>query len=171
MKTTLQKGANQQQAPNTTPLWKNLESALSELIADETSGLGDLSQLSERLSRNERYERTPAQKAQIKADLQNSKLISCEGGERNGMRFGFEELGDDIQPTFTPNGDLIIPLTFRYNAQSRIKLLILHAKAEQEKIHYQLPRGKTLYEIVIGKETFSYELRHDQKGFHLTLTS
>lgn len=169
MSELLKTGAKFQATPPKNPIWKTLESELSALIADEKSWLWDLAHFGEHLSTSQEIERTPHQEERIKSDLQNSRLITFDGGERNQMRFGFEEIGNDIQPTITPNGDVIIPIKFRYNAQSRTKLLILHAKFDQWEIAYELPNEANSYEIEIGKEKFCYELFHDHRGFRLTL--
>ncbi|MBO4203626.1 hypothetical protein J5893_02210 [bacterium] len=162
-------GAENKPTPPRNPIRESLESELSHLIADEKSGISDLAKFGKHLSSSEKIQRTPSQKEKIKADLQNSKLITFEGGERNEMRFGFEELGNDIKPTITPNGDVILPVNFRYNAQTRTKLVILHARPDKEQIIYELPNGTNSYEIEIGKEKFLYELFHDANGFRLAL--
>jgi hypothetical protein len=106
---------------------------------------------------------------QIKADLQNGGLIDFEGGKRNEQVFGFEVIGNDIKPTVTPYGDVIIPINFWFNNQRRTKLLVLHVKDQEGKNIYLLPDGENRYDIEISKENFDYQLTHDDKGFHLQL--
>jgi hypothetical protein len=95
--------------------------------------------------------------------------VDFEGGKRDDKVFGFEVIGNDIKPTFTPHGDAIIPINFRFNNQRRTKLLILHIKDKNGENEYQLPDGKNTYDIEISKEIFTYQLTHDIDGFHLKL--
>ncbi|MDR0282855.1 MAG: hypothetical protein LBI53_06315 [Candidatus Peribacteria bacterium] len=83
--------------------------------------------------------------------------------------FGFEVIGNDIKPTITPAGDVIIPINFWFNNQRRTKLLVLHIKDDHGKNNYQLPDGENRYDIEISKENFLYQLIHDEYGFHLRL--
>jgi hypothetical protein len=152
--------------------WEMLEAELSSLIADESSGLADLAKFGKNLSHEANKELQPLAKhhlKQIKADLQNGGLIDFEGGKRNDQIFGFEVIGNDIKPTLTPHGDIIIPINFRFNNQRRTKLLVLHIKDNNGKNEYQLPNGENRYDIEISKEQFMYELTHDTNGFHLKL--
>ncbi|MDD2537073.1 MAG: hypothetical protein PHU61_01125 [Candidatus Absconditabacteria bacterium] len=150
--------------------WDELEAELSALIADETSGLGDLAKFSKNLSKKDSaVQLGNIHLEQLKSDLQNGGLVDFEGGERGSKVFGFEVIGDDIHPTLTPNGDAIIPINFWYNNQRRTKLLVLHIKDEGGENKYLLPNGENIYDIEISKEQFNYQLIHDQKGFHLTL--
>jgi hypothetical protein len=146
-----------------------LEAELSSLIADESSGLEDLAKFSKNLSHNQGNKLSHHHLKQIKADLQNGGLLDFEGGKRNEQVFGFEVIGNDIQPTLTPHGDAIIPINFRFNNQRRTKLLILHIKDQNGKNAYQLPNGENRYDIEISKQQFTYELTHDHQGFHLKL--
>jgi hypothetical protein len=147
-----------------------LETELSALIADEkNSALADLAKFSKNLSKDQGNKLSHKHVHQIKADLQNGGLIDFEGGKRNEQIFGFEVIGNDIKPTLTPHGDVIIPINFRFNNQRRTKLLVLHIKDNNGKNEYQLPTGENRYEIEISKEQFTYELIHDVDGFHLKL--
>jgi hypothetical protein len=151
-----------------------LEAELSSLIADESSGLSDLAQFGKNLSSDKRepvqkHKLTDKHLHQIKADLQNGGLIDFEGGKREEKMFGFEVIGNDIKPTLTPYGDVIIPVNFRFNNQRRTKLLVLHIQDVNGKNEYQLPSGENRYAIEISKEQFTYELTHDVDGFHLRL--
>ncbi|MDR2190260.1 MAG: hypothetical protein LBP53_03580 [Candidatus Peribacteria bacterium] len=153
--------------------WEILETELSALIADEKSGLADLAKFGKNLSSGKEDKATkPLTKQhlhQIKADLQNGGLIDFEGGKRNEQIFGFEVIGNDIKPTLTPHGDVIIPVNFWFNNQRRTKLLVLHITDNNGTNRYQLPNGANRYEIEISKEQFVYELMHDETGFHLKL--
>jgi hypothetical protein len=119
--------------------WEMLEAELSSLIADENNGLADLAKFSKNLSKNKGNQLSHKHLHQIKADLQNGGLIEFEGGKRNDQVFGFEVIGNDIKPTFTPHGDVIIPINFRFNNQRRTKLLVIHIKDNNGKNEYQLP--------------------------------
>lgn len=147
-----------------------LEAELSALIADESNGLSDLANFSKNLSHQEGAKSLGEKHLeQIKADLQNGGLIDFEGGKRNEQIFGFEVIGNDIQPTLTPYGDAIIPINFWFNNQRRTKLLVLHIKDLEGKNEYLLPDGENRYDIEISNEKFDYQLTHDNKGFHLEL--
>ena len=148
---------------------EELETELSSLIADEKSWLSDLAKFSKNLSKKGGKKLSNDHLQQIKADLQNGGLVDFEWGKRNDTVFGFEVIGNDIKPTFTPHGDVIIPINFRFNSQRRTKLLVLHIKDSNGKNEYHLPNGENRYDIEIGKESFSYELTHDSTGFHLKL--
>jgi len=65
--------------------------------------------------------------------------VDFEGGMIDNERFGFEVIGNDIKPTITPKGDAIIPINFRYQAQRRTKLLILHIINKNGGNIYELP--------------------------------
>jgi hypothetical protein len=157
-----------------TPIWNNwdeLETELSALIADENSGLWDLATFSKNLTQqdNHKHKLWKHHLQQIKADLQNGWLVDFEGGKRNDQIFWFEVIGNDIKPTITPAGDVIIPINFRFNNQRRTKLLILHIKDDNGNNSYQLPDGENHYDIEISNEKFDYQFTHDEKGFHLQL--
>ena len=94
-------------------------------------------------------------------------LIDFEAGNRNGKQFGFEVIGNDIEPTLTPNGDCLIPINFRYNSQRRTKLLIIHIEDVDGKNVYSIPNGANEYPIEIWKESWVYALHQDKNGFHL----
>ena len=78
-------------------------------------------------------------------------------------------IGNDIKPTFTPNGDCIIPINFWFNNQRRTKLLVIHIEDKNGKNLYILPDGENRYDIEISKELFDYQLTYDENGFHLKL--
>jgi hypothetical protein len=99
--------------------------------------------------------------------LQDGGLIDFEAWERNGIHFWFEVIGNDIEPTLTPNGDCIIPINFWYDSQRRTKLLILHIEDVNWKNVYSIPGGANEYPIEIWKESWVYTLKQDEQGFHL----
>ena len=106
---------------------KWLESDLGALIADESNGLSDLKSFSKNLTRKKSEKKlTKHNLNMIKEDLQDWWLIDFESWDRNGIHFWFEVIGNDIEPTITPNGDCLIPINFRYDSQRRTKLLIIH---------------------------------------------
>ena len=147
-----------------------LESELWALIVDESSGLSDLKSFGKNLSHE-----TPQKKLTkhnlriIKEDLQDGGLIDFEAWERNWIHFWFEVIGNDIEPTLTPNGDCIIPINFRYDSQRRTKLLIIHIEDADGENVYSIPDGANEYPIGIWKESWMYTLHQDENGFHLVL--
>lgn len=151
-------------------LLKWLESELWALITDESSGLSDLKSFSKNLTH-----KTPEKKLTkhnlhlIKEDLQDGGLVDFEAWVRNGKQFWFEVIGNDIEPTLTPNGDCIIPINFRYDSQRRTKLLILHIKDIDWENVYSIPDGANEYSIEIWKESRIYALYQDKNGFHLRI--
>ena len=88
---------------------------------------------------------------------------------RDWKQFGFEVIGNDIEPTLTPNGDCLIPVNFRYDSQRRTKLLILHIEDEDGVNVYSVPNWDNEYKIEIWKENWVYELKQDALGFHLVI--
>ncbi len=145
-----------------------LESELWTLIVDETSGLSDLASFSKNLSHEKSEKKLTKHNLRIiKEDLQNEWLIDFESWERNGIHFWFEVIGNDIEPTLTPNGDCIIPINFRYDSQRRTKLLIIHVEDVNGRNVYSIPDGANEYPIQIWKESWVYALQHDENGFHL----
>jgi len=147
-----------------------LESELSELIVDESSGLSDLKSFSQNLTHNKSEKRLTKHNLHlIKEDLQDGGLIDFESWERNGIHFWFEVIGNDIEPTLTPNGDCIIPINFRYNSQRRTKLLIIHIEDVDGNNVYSIPDGANEYPIEIWKESWIYKLHLDENGFHLMI--
>lgn len=151
-------------------LLKGLESDLWALIADETSGLSDLKSFSKNLSHEKSEKKLTKHNLRIiKEDLQDGWLVDFESWERNGKRFWFEVIGNDIEPTLTPNGDCLIPINFRYDSQRRTKLLILHIEDVDGENVYSVPDGANEYPIEIWKESWVYALRQDDNGFHLII--
>lgn len=149
-----------------------LESELWALIADESSGLSDLASFAKNLTHNnEEKKLTKHNLNLIKAHLQNWWLVDFQSWVRNGKQFWFEVIGNDIEPTFTPNGDCLIPINFRYDSQRRTKLLVLHIKDENGKNVYSIPNGDNKYEIQIWKESWTYSLSQDENGFHLLVNN
>ena len=149
---------------------KWLESELWALIVDESSGLSDLKSFSENLTHNKSEKKLTKHNLRlIKEDLQDGGLVDFESWERNGIHFWFEVIGNDIEPTFTPNGDCIIPVNFRYNSQRRTKLLIIHIEDVDGKNVYSIPDGANEYPIEIWKESWVYALHQDENGFHLMI--
>ncbi len=153
-----------------TTLLNSLESELRDLIKDESIGMEDLASFGKNLTRHtDESPLTEKNLEQLKADLQNGWLVDFEGGMIDNERFGFEVIGNDIKPTITPKGDAIIPINFRYQAQRRTKLLILHIINKNGGNIYELPWGENIYEITIKNQTFTYKLIYDNQGFHLIL--
>ena len=153
-----------------TDLLKWLESELSSLINDESSELSDLKSFSKNLTKNNSEKKLTKHNLHIiKEDLQDGWLVDFESWERNGIRFWFEVIGNDIEPTLTPNGDCLIPINFRYNSQRRTKLLILHIEDVDGENVYSIPNGANEYPIEIWKESWVYALRQDKNGFHLVI--
>lgn len=149
---------------------KWLESELWALIVDESSGLSDLKSFSENLTHNKSEKKLTKHNLRlIKEDLQDGGLVDFESWERNGIHFWFEVIGNDIEPTLTPNGDCIIPVNFRYNSQRRTKLLIIHIEDVDGKNVYSIPDGANEYPIEIWKESWVYALHQDENGFHLMI--
>ena len=147
-----------------------LESELWTLIVDETSGLSDLASFSKNLSHEKSEKKLTKHNLRIiKEDLQSEWLIDFESWERNGIHFWFEVIGNDIEPTLTPNGDCIIPINFRYNSQRRTKLLIIHVEDVNGRNVYSIPNGANEYPIEIWKESWVYALHQDENGFHLMI--
>lgn len=149
-------------------LLKWLESDLSVLVNDDSNGLSDLKKFSKNLSH-----KTPEKKLTkhnlriIKEDLQDGGLVDFESGDRNGIHFWFEVIGNDIEPTLTPNGDCLIPINFWYDSQRRTKLLIIHIEDMDGKNVYSIPDGDNEYPIEIWNESWVYALHQDKNGFHL----
>ena len=147
---------------------KWLESELSSLINDESSGLSDLASFTKNLT-HKKSEKvlTKHNLRLIKEDLQNGWLVDFESGNRNGKQFWFEVIWNDIEPTLTPNWDCLIPINFRYDSQRRTKLLILHIEDVNGENVYSIPDGANEYPIEIWKESWVYALHQDKNGFHL----
>ena len=151
-------------------LLKWLEADLWALIADESSGLSDLWSFSRNLTHKKSEKKLTKHNLRIvKEDLQDGGLVDFESWERNGKQFGFEVIGNDIQPTLTPNGDCLIPINFRYDSQRRTKLLIIHIEDMDGENVYSIPDGANEYPIGIWKESWMYTLHQDENGFHLVL--
>ena len=149
---------------------KWLESELSELIADQSSGLSDLASFSKNLSHeNSEKKLTKHNLRIIKDDLQDWWLVDFEAWERNWKQFWFEVIGNDIEPTLTPNGDCLIPINFWYDSQRRTKLLIIHIEDIDGNNVYSIPDGANEYPIEIWKESWVYALHQDENGFHLMI--
>jgi len=147
-----------------------LESELWALIVDESSGLSDLKSFSKNLSHEKSEKKLTKHNLHIiKEDLQDGWLVDFEWWERNGKHFWFEVIGNDIEPTLTPNGDCIIPINFRYDSQRRTKLLILHIEDVDWENIYSIPDGVNEYPIEIWKESWVYKLHQDETGFHLKI--
>jgi len=151
-------------------LLKWLEADLWALIADESSGLSDLWSFSKNLTHKKSEKKlTKHNLRTVKEDLQDGGLVDFESWERNGKQFWFEVIGNDIQPTLTPNGDCLIPINFRYDSQRRTKLLIIHIEDMDGENVYSIPDGANEYPIGIWKESWMYTLHQDENGFHLVL--
>ena len=149
-------------------LLKSLESDLWALIADESTGLSDLWSFSKNLSHKKSEKKLTKHNLRIvKEDLQDGGLVDFESWERNGKHFWFEVIGNDIEPTLTPNGDCLIPINFWYDSQRRTKLLIIHIDDMQWENVYSIPDGANEYPIEIWKESWVYVLHQDERGFHL----
>ena len=153
-----------------TDLLKGLESELWALIVDESSGLADLKSFTQNLTQEKSEKKLTKHNLHIvKEDLQNEGLIDFESGDRNGKRFWFEVIGNDIEPTLTPNWDCIIPINFWYDSQRRTKLLIIHIEDVDGENVYSIPDGANEYPIQIWKESWVYALHQDENGFHLKI--
>ena len=151
-----------------TNLLKWLESDLWALINDESNGLSDLASFSKNLTHKKTEKLLTKHNLRlIKEDLQDGWLVDFESGNRNGKQFWFEVIGNDIEPTLTPNGDCLIPINFWYDSQRRTKLLILHIEDINGENVYSIPDGANEYPIEIWKESWVYALHQDEKGFHL----
>ena len=151
-------------------LLKWLESDLWALIADESSGLSYLKSFSKNLSHKKSEKKLTKHNLRIvKEDLQDGWLVDFESWDRNGKHFWFEVIGNDIEPTLTPNGDCLIPINFWYDSQRRTKLLIIHIEDMQWENVYSIPDGANEYPIEIWKESWVYALRQDEYGFHLII--
>ena len=147
---------------------KWLESELWALIADQSNWLSDLASFGKNLTHKKSEKPLTKHNLRlIKEDLQDGWLVDFEAGNRNGKQFWFEVIGNDIEPTLTPNGDCLIPINFRYDSQRRTKLLILHIEDVDGENVYSIPDGANEYPIEIWKESWVYALRQDEKGFHL----
>ena len=168
-KNTDNKEVKEIKAPQTDIL-KWLESELWALIVDESSGLSDLKSFAQNLTHEKSEKKLTKRNLHIiKEDLQNEGLIDFESGDRNGKRFWFEVIGNDIEPTLTPNWDCIIPINFRYDSQRRTKLLIIHIEDVDGENVYSIPDGANEYPIQIWKESWVYALHQDENGFHLKI--
>lgn len=153
-----------------TDLLRWLESELSTLIVDESSGLSDLKSFSKNLTKNKSEKKlTKHNLRTIKKDLQNGGLVDFESWDRNWIHFWFEVIWNDIEPTLTPNGDCIIPINFRYDSQRRTKLLVIHIEDVNWENIYSIPDGANEYPIQIWKEVWTYTLHQDENGFHLMI--
>ena len=151
-------------------LLKWLEADLWELISDESSGLSDLWSFSSNLSHKKSEKKLTKHNLHIiKEDLQDWGLVDFESWERNGKHFWFEVIGNDIEPTLTPNGDCIIPINFWYDSQRRTKLLIIHIEDMDGENVYSIPDGANEYPVEIWKESWIYTLHQDKYGFHLKI--
>ena len=147
-----------------------LESELSELITNDESWLSDLASFSKNLT-HKKSEKvlTKHNLRLIKEDLQDWWLVDFESGNRNWKQFWFEVIGNDIEPTLTPNGDCLIPINFRYDSQRRTKLLVLHIEDKDWENVYSIPDGDNEYPIEIWKESWVYSLQKDKNWFHLII--
>lgn len=149
---------------------QGLESELWALIVDESSGLSDLKSFSKNLTHEKSEKKLTKHNLRlVKQDLQDGGLIDFESWERNGIHFWFEVIGNDIEPTLTPNGDCIIPINFWYDSQRRTKLLIIHIEDIDGKNVYSIPDGANEYPIEVWKESWVYTLHQDENGFHLNI--
>ena len=147
---------------------KWLESELSSLINDQSSWLSDLASFSKNLTHKKTEKPLTKHNLRlIKEDLQDGWLVDFESGNRNWKQFWFEVIGNDIEPTLTPNWDCLIPINFRYDSQRRTKLLVLHIEDVNRENVYSVPDGANEYPIEIGKESWVYALQQDKNGFHL----
>lgn len=135
------------------------------------SGIDGLLGLGEKLQRDPKSKKlTPDEMdlalAEIKKDIQDPDFLSFERGQRAGIDFGFEGLGDDIIPTLSPYGDCIVPVNFWYNNQRRTLLLVFKIN-HSKKNSYQLPEGDNLYQLEYNKESFHYQLVKRKGGFSM----
>ena len=151
-------------------LLKWLESELSSLINDQSSWLSDLASFSKNLTHKKSEKPLTKHNLRlIKEDLQDGGLVDFESGNRKGKQFWFEVIGNDIEPTLTPNGDCLIPINFWYDSQRRTKLLVLHIEDVNWENVYSIPDGANEYPIEIWKESWIYALHQDKNGFHLVV--
>lgn len=151
-------------------LMKWLESDILDLINDEKNGLSDLKAFSKNLtSKKSNNVLTKHNLDALKADLQDWWLVDFQWWDINGKVFGFEVIGNDIEPVLTPNGDCLIPINFRYDSQRRTKLLVLHIENQDWDNVYTVPDWDNEYKIEIGKETWVYYLQYDNTWFHMLL--
>ena len=147
---------------------KWLESDLWVLIEDESSWLSDLWSFSKNLSHKKSEKKLTKHNLRlVKEDLKDGGLVDFEAWNRNWKQFWFEVIGNDIEPTLTPNWDCLIPINFRYDSQRRTKLLILHIEDVNGENVYSIPDGANEYPIQIWKESWIYALQQDENGFHL----
>ena len=147
-----------------------LESELSELITNDESWLSDLASFSKNLTHKKSEKALTKHNLRlIKEDLQDWWLVDFESGNRNWKQFWFEVIGNDIEPTLTPNGDCLIPINFRYDSQRRTKLLVLHIEDKDWENVYSIPDGDNEYPIEIWKESWVYSLQKDKNWFHLII--
>lgn len=149
---------------------KWLESDLWVLIEDESSWLSDLKSFSKNLTHKKSEKKLTKHNLRlVKEDLKDGGLVDFEAWNRNWKQFWFEVIGNDIEPTLTPNWDCLIPINFRYDSQRRTKLLILHIEDENGKNVYSIPDWDNEYPIEIWKESWIYSLFQDENGFHLMI--
>ncbi len=147
-----------------------LEADLAWLIADEKSWLSDLASFSKNLTHKKaEKELTKHNLRLIKEDLQDGWLVDFESWNRNWKQFWFEVIWNDIEPTFTPNWDCLIPINFWYDSQRRTKLLVLHIEDKDGENVYSIPDWENKYSIEIWKESWVYTLHKDKNGFHLVI--
>lgn len=147
-----------------------LEADLSALIANEKTWLSDLASFSKNLTHKASEKKLTKHNLRlIKEDLQDWWLVDFESWNRNWKQFWFEVIGNDIEPTLTPNGDCIIPINFWYDSQRRTKLLVLHIEDKDGVNVYSIPDGDNEYPIEIWKESWIYSLHQDKNGFHLVI--
>lgn len=145
-----------------------LEAALDSLIADESSWLSDLKSFVKNLTHKKSEKPLTKHNLRlIKEDLQDWWLIDFESWNRDWKQFWFEVIGNDIEPTLTPNWDCIIPVNFRYDSQRRTKLLVLHIEDVDGQNVYSIPDGDNEYPIEVWKESWVYSLHQDKNGFHM----
>lgn len=145
-----------------------LEAALDSLISDESIWLSDLKSFVKNLTHKKSEKPLTKHNLRlIKEDLQDWWLIDFESWNRDGKQFWFEVIGNDIEPTLTPNWDCIIPVNFRYDSQRRTKLLVLHIEDVDWQNVYSIPDWDNEYPIEVWKESWVYSLHQDKKGFHM----
>ena len=136
---------------------------LLELIQESGSGTGLdwLLTFEDKLADNER-KLTPSEISliieKIKQDIQDPDFLSFESGRIDDKDFGFEWLWDDVIPTFSPNGDCIIPVNFWYDSQRRTILLVLEVLPDWEENVYRLPEWDNHYTMKINDVEFTYQL-------------
>ena len=159
-----------QEVQGTSQLMKSLEQDLASLINDESNGLSDLASFTKNLTKSKSEKQLTKHNLRlIKEDLQDRWLVDFEAGNKNWKQFGFEVIGNDIEPTLTPNWDCLIPINFRYDSQRRTKLLILHIEDENWANVYSIPNWDNEYKIEIWRENWVYELKQDALWFHLVI--